>query len=109
MKTETIRQGETFEVTFTDSDSSAQEVIMTISNDNGIVAQKSSSYSLVDNVPTATITLNDPALVVGDYKYMYTINYSDGFVDKIPDPIDCDDEDCSLPDFIVCEANDVED
>lgn len=106
MDTEKIRQGATFEITFTDSDTSANTVTMTVSDDSGIVAQSTVNYSTVNNKRVATILLDTSSLAVKEYQYMYTIVYDNKTV-KLPDPDQCDGE-CTLPKFIVCAANDIE-
>lgn len=106
MTDEYIREGETFEVTLTDTDVTADTVTITITNDIGHITQETASYSLVDDVPTATIQVTDPTLVEGEYEYMYTVTYTDGVVRKFPDISECDG-DCNLPKFVVCEANDI--
>lgn len=107
MDNETIRQGETFEVTITDTDLTADTVTLTISNED-ITVSESAGYSTIDDKRVATITLNSPSLIVGEYKYMYTIEYTTGFIQKLPDiEQNCDDGSCELPKFIVCEANDI--
>lgn len=108
MKTEKIRQGATFEVTATDIDSTVQTFTMTVSNDDGIQAQETAAFSLVDDKYLATIKLDTTDLAVGTYKYMYTVVYDDATV-KAPDLDMCKGEEgCGLPDFVVCEANDIE-
>ena len=106
MKDEYIRQGETFEITLTDSDTTADTAKLTISNDTGIIVQETATYTTVDGKRVATIQVNDPLLVVGEYSYMYTVTYTDGTVTKLPDISECDGE-CPLPKFIVCTANDI--
>lgn len=106
MKDEYIRQGETFEITLTDSDMTADTAMLTISNETGVVIQQPATYATVEGKRVATIKINSPLLVVGEYDYMYTITYTDGTVTKLPDISECDGE-CPLPKFIVCTANDI--
>lgn len=108
MKDEYIRQGETFEVTLTDEDLTAQDVILTVSEEQGAIRlQAAALYETVDGKRIATVSFTDPSLEVGEYRYMYTINYSDDHVEKFPDISKCEDDNCELPKLIVCEANDV--
>ena len=108
MNDERVRQGATFEVTFTDSDTSVETLTITVSDDQGIVGIQTVPYIIVDSKPTATIKLDTSPIAVGEYKHMYTIVYEDSVV-KLPNTDDCDDEEpCELPAFVVCEANDIE-
>ena len=104
MKDIRIRQGATFERTFTDTDLSATDLTITISNEAGVVDTVTSNYTTVDGKAVATVRL-DADYTVGEYEYMFTITYADGFVVKLPELADCT-EGCELPKFIVCEAND---
>ena len=100
-----IRQGATLERTFTDTDITAQTLTLTISKDGAAVDTVTSNYSQIDGRAIATVsTVVDYPL--GDYDYMYTIVYGDGFILKVPEPNDCGDEPCALPVLTVCEAND---
>lgn len=108
MKDEKIRQGATFEVTLTDTILTADTATITISDADGdIVAQETESFALVDEVPTVTLRVDTTDIEVGEYEYMYTINYSDPAVVKLPDVSKCGDEPCALPAFVVCVANDI--
>lgn len=100
-----IRQGATFERTFTDTDLSASTLTLTISKDGDIVAQETVVYQPVDGEMAATVSI-DATMPIGDYKYMWTIVYTDPhFVAKIPDIDKCSGE-CELPNFKVCISND---
>lgn len=102
-----IRRGATFEETWTDTDLTASTITITVSDDSGIVGTNTATYTLVDGKMVATILLDTSTIPVGDYEYMYTIEY-DGKTIKLPDPDDCGDETCELPVFSVCIANDIE-
>lgn len=106
MKDVYILEGATFERTFSDTDTTADTLEITISDTTGIVLSHSESYSVVDNEAVATLSFN-VNLPIGKYQYMYTITYTDGYVLKLPEPDGCKEGDCSLPAFIVCDANDV--
>lgn len=111
MKPIYIREGETYEATFTDTDLSAQTVSMTITNqDKSVRVVGTANYATQvirkKDMAVATISITDPSLVEGDYQYMYTIVY-EGKVVKLPDASGCKSG-CPLPSFIVCEANDTE-
>ena len=108
MKDIKIRQGASFERTFTDPDLTADTLTITITDEDGnLVASAPSNYSVVDNKAVATVSL-DADFPLGDYRYMYTIVYQDGFKVKLPDPSKCKDKPCELPLFTVCTANDTE-
>lgn len=101
-----IREGATYEETFTDSDITADTLTLTVSNEDGdILLTATESYVVQDDQAVATIS-EVVDLPIGNYFYMYTIVYEDGFILKLPDPQDCDGGDCTLPGFIVCDAND---
>lgn len=100
-----IRQGATLERTFTDTDVTAQTLTLTISNNSGIVESITANYSVVGSKAVATVSLQAD-YPIGEYEYMYTIVYADGFILKIPEPSDCGDEPCALPKLTVCETND---
>ena len=104
MKNEYIREAETFEVTFTDTDLTAQTVMITISNETGILEQHTANYVTQDDKRVATLSFI-PDLEVGEYEYMYTVTYTDS-VEKFPDVAKCKGK-CDLPKFVVCEANDI--
>lgn len=102
-----IREGATYEETFADSDLTADTLTLTISNQVGdILLTETESYAVVHDQAVATISI-PINLAIGNYEYMYTIVYEDGFELKLPDPQDCAGGDCGLPAFIVCDANDI--
>lgn len=108
MKDYYIREGATFEETFTDTDTTADTLTLTVSNDDGgVILTETVNYAVQDEKAIATIS-TDIDLPIGTYSYMYTITYEDGFILKLPDPESCNDNSCDLPGFIVCDANDVE-
>ena len=108
MNDERIRQGATFEVTLKDTDLTAQTATVTMSDDSGIVASDTASYVENDGVKYATLQVDTLPMPVAEYEYMYTIVYEGGIVVKLPDATNCEDGNCDLPKFIVCEANDIE-
>jgi len=108
MKDERIRQGATFEVTLKDTDLTAETATLTVSSEDGIEAQGTGTYTETDGVMYATIRIDTTDVPVAEYEYMYTITYADDIIVKLPSADDCDEGDCSLPKFIVCEANDIE-
>lgn len=108
MKDYYIREGATFEETFTDTDVTADTLTLTVSDaDGNIVLTETENYDVQDDKAIATIsTVID--LPIGAYSYMYTIAYEDGFILKLPNPDSCEDGSCDLPSFTVCDANDIE-
>lgn len=106
MKDEYVREGETFEVTLTDTDLDAQNAVMTVSDENGIIMhQETASYATVDDKRVATISF-EADFAIGTYFYMYTVNYTSPRNRKFPNVDKCQGN-CPLPNFIVCDANDV--
>lgn len=104
MDNEFVRQNETFEVTITDTDLTADHVTMTIFSDSGIVHQETASYSTVDGKRIATVSF-EADFSVGEYSYMYRIFYDGTRNLTLPDVDECDG-DCDYPVFTVCEAGD---
>ena len=100
-----IRQGATLERTFKDTDVTAQTLTLTISNNSGIIESVTANYSVVASKAVATVSLQAD-YPIGEYEYMYTITYSDGFVAKLPNASLCKGSSCELPKLIICEAND---
>jgi hypothetical protein len=102
-----IREGATFEETLTDTDITADTLTLTVSDQDGTaVLVVTENYEVQDGQAVVTISeIID--LEIGDYNYMYTITYEDGFILKLPDPQDCYSGDCGLPAFMVCDANDI--
>lgn len=96
-----IRRGETLELTVTADDSTAETVnLLARASDDTIVINETATFT--DSV--ATIRTSDTDLDVGDYDYMLTVTYADGYIEMLPDAADCDDEDCTLPVLTICEA-----
>lgn len=109
MEDERFREGETIEFTLTDTDETAETAMLTISQDGAIVKQAEGTFAVVDTVNMVTVRVANNDLAIGDYDYMFTIEYSDGFIAKIPNSDDCDgEEDCALPVLTICDANDIE-
>ena len=103
MDTIKIRQGETLQIPIEADDSTAVSVQFQVVKDGIIYLDVTESF--VDG--KATIFTNDTLLEIGDYEYIITITYSDGVVDILPDPDDCDGDDCEFPDFIVCKGKSI--
>lgn len=108
MENESFREGATIEFTLTDTDLTADSATLTISNDAGdILKTETANYTTVDGIRVATVRVADNDLLIGVYDYMFSVEYTDGFIAKIPDPNECEDE-CELPTLTICDANDVE-
>lgn len=106
MRDEYVRDGETFEVTLTDTDLEASTAVMTVSDDTGIIIhQETGTYATVDGKRVATIAF-EADFPVDTYYYMYTVNYTLPRNRKFPNTDECKGE-CELPKFIVCDANDI--
>lgn len=103
-----LRRGETLELTITADDLTADTILFTAANDDGIVISETANFSTVDGDRVATIKTDDTLIDVGEYSYMLTITYSDGVVDKLPDADSCEDDGCDLPTLTICEAIDLE-
>ena len=108
MNDEKIRQGATFEVTLKDTDITAETATITVSNGGAILKSDTANYVETDGVMYATLRLDTTSIPLGTHEYMYTITYADDVVVKLPDASSCDEDECDLPAFIVCEANDIE-
>lgn len=103
-----IRQGETLEITFTADDDTADTIQLIAKNDDqGEIINETANFSTIEGKRIATITTNDTVHPVDDYEYMLVIEYNDGFIEKLPDAADCED-DCDLPTLSICEAIDLE-
>lgn len=100
----TIRQGETLEITITADDDTADTVQLLVQDpaDDSIIINETESFTTVDGVTSAVIRTDDTNHTAGDYQYMLTITYTDGFIEKLPDA-NCDEE-CTLPTLRICEA-----
>lgn len=96
----TIRQGETLQIPIEADDSSAVGVQFQAAQDGVVYIDETENF--VDG--KATIKTDDTQLATGEYEYMLTVTYSDGVIDKLPDPGDCMDGDCELPKLIVCQG-----
>jgi len=98
----TVRRGEIFDFGVVADDLSAVSVQFIASKNNVVYVDETETFN-DDGEATIRIDTND--LPLGDYLYSLTITYSDGTVDILPDPEDCDG-DCDLPVFTVCTSND---
>lgn len=103
-----IRQGETLEITVTSDELNATSVrFVARKGDATPIIDETELFTTVDGERVATISTNDTNHAVDEYEYMLTITYDDGFVDKLPDASQCDD-DCDLPILAICEAIDLQ-
>lgn len=98
-----IRQGETLQFPVIADDVSAESVLFQVFKDGVIYIEEFEDFAVVEGKAQATIFTNDTNIPIDTYDYMLTINYSDGVVDKLPDPDDCD-VDCEFPKVIVCDG-----
>lgn len=97
-----VRQGETFQLPIENDDLSATTVQFVAWNDDGRIIDEIENFIITGDKTVATISkvVNDP---LGTYNYLIIVTYSDGNIDKLPDPDECDG-DCELPELIICEA-----
>lgn len=99
-----IRQGETLSLSVTNDDLTADTLQLVVSDSNDdIVINETANFTTVEGVRGAEISTDDTDLTVGDYSYMLIVTYSDGVVEKLPDPDDCEG-DCELPTLTICKA-----
>ena len=100
MDTITIRQGETLQIPIEADDSTAVSVQFQVVKDGIIYLDVLENF--VDG--KATIFTNDTLLEIGTYEYIITVTYEDGVVDILPDPDECEGDDCDFPEFVVCKG-----
>jgi len=100
--TVTFKQGETVPFPI-EIDDSAVAATLTISDDEDIILQITEPF--VDGLADIELSSTQTLLAVGTYYWQITLDYGDDKIIKLPDA-EC--EDCSLPEIIVCAANDLE-
>lgn len=93
-----VRVGETFQLPARTNDPSTESITLTVWNDSGVVITETENF--IDG--QATIDAGVIALAIGIYKYLLTITYSDGSIDKLPDAEQCSGEKCEVPELEVC-------
>lgn len=96
----TIRQGETLQLPITIDDGAAETVLFQIIKNNKSVSE---TIAIFEN-KKANILIEQLMLPIGEYRYMLTITYTDGIIDKLPDVSDCNDDSCELPTINICEG-----
>lgn len=104
-----IRQGATLPLVVEDDDATADTATITIKVDIDSVVAFTKTANFADGSADLALTASETlALPAGDYIYQLTIAYSDGVVDKYPDPEDsgCADGECDFPTLTICEALD---
>jgi hypothetical protein len=102
-----IRRGETLEMTVTADDDTADTLnLIVAASDGTVIINETENFSTVDGDRVAVIRTDDTDHEEAEYEYMLTITYSDGVVDKMPDPANCEDEDCDLPTLTICKTLD---
>lgn len=64
------------------------------------------SAPFIDGVADISLEPIDTEIPLGDYKYQVDVEYTDGAVVKLPEPVGCcfEDDPDFLPDFIVRES-----
>jgi hypothetical protein len=102
-----VRQGATLPLTVEVDDETAVSVAITVketADDLTPVIYNIANFD-VNGVADLTIGSDDTGVPEGDYIYQLTVVFSDGTIEKYPDPALCGDN-CTFPDFIVCESLD---
>lgn len=98
MKDIRIGQGETIRDTITVEEEGAVSVTFIATDGTSNIIEEVFNFTGL----TAEATILDTIVPVGTYDYYYKIIWDDASVDYIPDFSNCDD-DCTLPQLIVCE------
>lgn len=96
----TIRQGETLQIPIEADDNTAVSVRFQVFKGTTVYIDVTETF--VDG--KATVFTNDTNIAIDEYQYMLTVTYSDGTIDILPDPEMCEDGDCTLPTFSVCQG-----
>lgn len=91
-----VRQGETFQLPVTVDDETAVSVNLKVWGDTTIIDETESFVNGEATIDAGVI--NQP---VGEYNWLVTTTYSDGFIEILPDN-DCSD--CEAPIFEICEG-----
>lgn len=104
MKDLKVRRGETLNLEITD-DEDAIGVTLTVKetvDSVAILIEETATFT--DGV--ASITVSDTetlALAEGEHVYQLLVEYPDG-VEIYPGSGDCENDECALPAFVVCES-----
>lgn len=98
-----LRQGATLQLPIICDDVTAVDVRFKAFKENTIYIDELENFATVDGKRQATIFTNDTNIPIDSYDYMLIINYSDGVIDKLPDPDECDG-DCEFPQLIICDG-----
>lgn len=102
----TVRQGATLPLTVEVDDATAVTVAITVKEDaDDLTPIIYKIASFINGVADLTIDSDDTGVPEGTYLYQLTVTFSDGTIEKYPDPAFCGDS-CTFPDFIVCESLD---
>jgi hypothetical protein len=103
-----ITAGETLELMFDsgDEDNSGTVTLTVKESADSAEVILTQSASMIDGVADLTVAAGGTDVDAGEYVYQIAAFYDDGIVEKYPDS-NCDDNECVLPEFIVCEALDV--
>lgn len=108
MDTLSVRREASLPLTITSDDLTANTVTLTVKasvDDISPLFTKTVSFN-DSGVADLTLTPTDTDVPVGEYIYMLTVVYDDASVDKFPDTSNCEDDECTFPEFIVCGALD---
>lgn len=100
----TIRQYETLQIPVTIDDDTAEDITLTVWDDNDIILKQVATFVNGE----ATIDCDIITQPIGMYSYSLTVNFSTGEIDTLPDVTECNG-DCSFPEFEICEGTPQED
>lgn len=94
-----IGQGETIRQTVTVEEEGAATATFIATDGNTNIIEEEATFDGM----TADISTTDTIVPIGSYDYYIKIEWDDGSVDYVPNFADCEDE-CELPQLIVCEV-----
>lgn len=104
MKDLKVRRGATLNLEITD-DEDAISVTLTVKESadaTSIIIEETASFT--DGIANITITDSDTlSLEEGEYVYQLLVEYENG-TEIYPEAGSCEDDECELPAFIVCES-----
>lgn len=95
-----IHQGETIRDTITvEEEGAATAEFIATDGTNNVIETLVNFDGL-----TADVSTNDTIIPVGSYDYYYRITWDDGSIDILPNAKDCEEEECTFPQLIICEV-----
>lgn len=97
-----VRWGATLPLVLTNDEEGADTATITISLDDSVELTKTVNFDGL--VADLTLSAEEMEITPAEYKYMITVVYEDGTVEKYPDLENCSD--CELPTLEICDTND---